>query len=240
MTAAPNFYAKARRETAELLGYDLERLTAEQALRLDTAAALRLALDHLQGAVVRGESIDITKMLTASEALARLLPPTVLATPPSEQREDPRVVLWNIIKEGRDRAALGFEGYDGKCRQIEALQGEVAALKAQLVGAGLAPALPVVPNSTAITPSEADITPPGELGSDCYVGMRPGPDDRPRRPPQVIEGKAVPKSPAASAARPSRPPDWDDTPSGKAWSEWRDAGGYGGPGFDRWSNRNIP
>jgi hypothetical protein len=34
-----------------------------------------LALDDLQGRIVRGESIDVAKMLTASEALAKLCLP---------------------------------------------------------------------------------------------------------------------------------------------------------------------
>ena len=38
-----------------------------------------------------------------------------------------------------------------RCRQIEALQAEVAALKAQLVGAGLAPALPDADSSVRRT-----------------------------------------------------------------------------------------
>ena len=54
--------------------------------------------------------------------------------------------------------------------------------------------------SAAIDLAEADITPPGEIGSECYAGIRPGPDDPPRRSPPVIEGRAVPNPPAASAA----------------------------------------
>jgi hypothetical protein len=37
---------------------------------------------------------------------------------------------------------------------------------------------------------------PGEIG-ECYAGMRPGPDDPPRRSSQVIEGKANPPQPQA-------------------------------------------
>ena len=92
-------------------------------------------------------------------------------------------------KEGRDRAALGLEGYDGKCKQIEALQAEVATLKAQLVGAGLAPALPDANSSArrtnlAIDPTE--VVPPSE-----YLGVPPmrGPDDPPRRSTAIIEGR---------------------------------------------------
>src|ERR1700730_7036744 len=61
MTAAPNLYAKARSETAELLNFHLACPTPDQSLRLDCAVALRLALDDLQGRVVRGESIDVSR-----------------------------------------------------------------------------------------------------------------------------------------------------------------------------------
>jgi hypothetical protein len=56
-------------------------------------------------------------------------------------------VLWQMLKEGRARAADGFEGYDGKVKQVEALQDEVATLKAEIAAlkAGTAPALPHVP-----------------------------------------------------------------------------------------------
>jgi hypothetical protein len=151
--------------------------------------------------------------------LMAMLPRSVSA-PERDNHPDPRVVLWNIIKEGRDRAALGFEGYDGKVRQVEALQGEVAALKAQLVGAGLAPALPdVACDSTAIDPTE--VVPPGE-----YLGVPPmrGLDD-PKRP-VTVDAKAVPPAPAARSAPPPRP----------AWEDWLDAGAGVGSGYDRWAD----
>jgi hypothetical protein len=238
MTAAPNFYTKARSETAELLHYDLGCLTPEQSLRLDCAVALRLALDDLQGRIVRGESADVSRMLTASEALARLLPPAVLATPPSDEThlQDPREVMFKIYMEMRERGEVPPEGWHQ--RRIDILEAEVAALKAQLVGAGLAPALPDANSSDrrtnlAIDPPLSDIVPPGER-VECDAGVKPGPDDwRAQRSTTVIEGRANP--PAAKATHAS-PTSWDDTPNGRAWNEWRDAGGYGGS--DRWANNN--
>jgi hypothetical protein len=132
----------------------------------------------------------------------------------------------------RERGEIGLKALppEGDSQhRIDELEAEIERLKAQLAGRG---------GSTAITPREADITPPSELG-ECYVGMNRGPDDP--KPPVTIAGRAVPKPPSASAAgapaKPVRPQTWDDTPHGRAWNEWRDAGG-GGPGFDRWSNRN--
>jgi hypothetical protein len=122
--------------------------------------------------------------------------------------------------------------------EVHTLSAENAQLRPALGGSPYGTAIP----ASAITPPTADIVPPGEIGSDCHTGMRPGPDDPPRSPPVTIDAKAVkrPNPPATSAARhrgatPSRPPDWDDTPSGRAWRSWVDSGGAS---YDRWANRN--
>jgi hypothetical protein len=120
---------------------------------------------------------------------------------------------------------------------VHTLSAENAHLKAALK-AGAVPVLPDVPTvveRVAINPSEADITPPSELGTDCFAGPpRPGCDDhRARRSTQVIDVD-VPKSPKPPTARP--PQTWDDTAGGKAWQAWHDAGGNGGG--DPWANNN--
>jgi hypothetical protein len=224
MSITPGVYSKARAETARLLGYgdDIDGLTPEQATRLDIACALRVLLDNQTGKLLRGESLDARELLMASDALAKILPS--LAEPPSEQHlQDPRETLFKIYMQMRERGEVPPEGWHQ--HRINGLEAEVATLRAQLMGAGLAPALPVVPNSTAITPPLSDIVPPGER-AECDHGPSVGLDDPPKRAPVTIEGKAVP--PAAGA--PAKP----------AWQDWLDSGGYGGPGFDRWSNRNIP
>ena len=215
---------RSRQEAALLLRLDPQNLSPSDALRCDLIATLRLSIDSAQADALEGRAADLGRLIVATESLVKLLPSDP-PKPEASQRDDPRVVLWNIIKEGRDRAALGFEGYDGKCKQIEALQGEVAALKAQLVGAGLIPALPDVPVNLApaqgIDPTE--VVPPGE-----YLGVPPmrGLDDP--KPPVTIEGKAKVAPPA--------PQNWDATDSGKAWNAWRDAGGL--VGGDPWANNN--
>ena len=170
---------RSRQEAALLLRLDPSNLSPSDALRCDLIATLRLSIDSAQADSLEGRAADLGRLIVATESLVKLLP-SEPPKPEASQRADPRVVLWNIIKEGRDRLAAGEEGYDGLVRKAKRLQAEVAALKAQLVGAGLAPALPVVPNSTAIDLAEADITPPGEIGGECYAGIRPGPDDPPR------------------------------------------------------------
>ena len=121
-------------------------------------------------------------MLTASEALSRLLPAAVLAAPPPERHEDPRAYMWRTYLEMRRRGELGDRAAEPSLRaQITALEAENKSLRAAL-GSGA--------NSAAITPSE--VVPPGE-----WRGVPPmaGPDDP--KPPVVIEGKANPPQPPA-------------------------------------------
>jgi hypothetical protein len=179
-------YAKARSEIAALFGWNAGALSPEQMLRLECATALRLALDDLQGGLIRGERIDMNRMLTASEALAKLLPPAVLAAPPPEHRDDPREHLWQMYKQMRERGALAGEGYDGKVARIAELEAEVAALKAG--GAVITPSEADVRSQEPIDPPTSDIVPPGER-AECDPGPRPGPDDRKS---VTIEGKAEP------------------------------------------------
>jgi hypothetical protein len=228
VTDAPNLYQKARTDVATTLGYDLDALSPEQSTRVDVATALRVLLDTQSGRLVRGESLDARELLMASEALSRLLPP--LREPPSEPREDPRQVLWRIYSEMRERGEVPPEG--GHQHRINGLEAEVAALKTQLAGAGLEPALPDMAMQKGnvrehghlpIDPTE--VVPPGEWRGERYA--RPGPDDPAPRSAAIID--AVPNPPAAAApAKPPRP----------AWEDWLAAGGHGGPGYDRWSNRN--
>src|SRR5580704_1553020 len=109
MSITPSGYVKARSETLSLFGWSADSLSPDQTLRIDCAVALRLALDDLQGRIVRGESADVARMLTASEALARLLPPSALAAPPSEPHGDPREVMWEIYKQMRERGEIGLK-----------------------------------------------------------------------------------------------------------------------------------
>jgi hypothetical protein len=228
MSITPQVYAKARAEIIALFGWSSDSLSPDQSLRVDCACALRLALDDLQGRVVRGETIDIARMLSASEALSRLLPPSALASPPSEQREDPRQVMFKIYMEMRERGDLPPAGWH-QCR-INELEAEIAALKAGSAPVLLTKQSSVVTEvcskddredlSTAIDPPTSDIVPPGER-AECDTGPRAGPDD---------QGVAVRNPPAAKP-----PQNWDDTAGGKAWQAWVDAGGAH---YDRWGNHN--
>jgi hypothetical protein len=122
--------------------------------------SLRAAIDHASASLLDdgSNSSDLARLVNAVEYLTKLLPERQLAAPES-QRDDPREVLWQMLKEGRERAALGFEGYDGKVRQVKALQDEVATLKAEIAAlkAGSAPAPPDVPMLVESVPAPAAV-----------------------------------------------------------------------------------
>jgi hypothetical protein len=224
MTVTPNLYAKARSEIIALFGWDADSLSPDQTLRTDCAVVLRLALDAIQGQIVRGESVDVGRMLTASEALSRLLPPAVLATPPAEEHGDPRIVMWQIYKQMRERGEIGSKSLPegGAAARIAELECENQELRAALGQSSIVPDPRQLPAGLASAPLDvptSDIVPPSELG-DCHARPVAGPDDPPPRSTRVIEGTA---SPAAA-------------PAAEPWQDWIDRGGYGGPGYDRWSD----
>jgi voltage-gated potassium channel Kch len=63
-----------RASTITLLGYDdVEHLTAAQQIRIDRAITLRLTIDDLQARQLRGERIDVSGFVEASESLERMV-----------------------------------------------------------------------------------------------------------------------------------------------------------------------
>jgi hypothetical protein len=191
MSDVRTVYTKARAETAKLLGYgdDIDGLTAEQSTRLDIACALRIALDDQAAKLLRRESTDVSKLLSASEALGRILPPTVLASPPPDRREDAREIMLQTYLGMRKRGELAGpeHSHDAALKRIAELEAEIAALKA----AG-APA----PDEPAPAPG----------GNVVKLSLR---HDHPRPP------SAPAASPPASAA-PAAPPTTTDEERARA------------------------
>jgi hypothetical protein len=219
--------SQARSEAAALLNVDIEHMSPADGLRVDMISALRLVIDHEQASVLSGGSADLGKLNVAVQSLIALLPGSELPAPERDDHPDPRKEMFRVYMEMRTRGEVPPEGHFQ--HRIGELEAENAELRARL---GLAPANPTLttvldaPKALpVIDPPTSAITPPSE-----WRGVPPmsGPDDPPRRSSQVIEGKAVKR------------PDPPATPAKPAWEVWLDAGGYGGPGYDRWSNRNIP
>jgi hypothetical protein len=183
--------SQARREAAALLGVDIDHMSPADGLRVDMISALRLVVDAEQASILSGGSADLGKLNVAVQSLIALLPGRALPEPESSREADPRTTMWLIYKQMRERGELPLRGElpgtdEGLQAKIDEQAAEIERLRARL---GLAPVPLDVPTS--------DITPPGEIGSDCYAGIRPGPDDP--KPPVTIEGKAA-KRPKPSAA----------------------------------------
>jgi hypothetical protein len=184
---------QSRREAALLLRLDPENLSPSDSLRCDLISALRLSIDSAQADALEGRAADLGRLIVATESLVKLLP----SDPPKPEanRGDPRVEMFRIYMEMRERGEVPPEGWHQ--HRINELEAENERLQARLAG-GPAPTPLEVPTS--------DITPPAE-----YLGVPPmrGPDDPPKREPLVIEGKAVkrpnPPAAAAPAPRPAAP-----------------------------------
>jgi len=83
--------------------------------------------------------------------------------------------MWETYLAMRRRGELA-ESYRSPQQCLEAARAKVVELEAEIAA-----------SSAAITPTESDIIPPGEIG-ECYVGgPRPGPDDPPMRSTAIIE-----------------------------------------------------
>jgi hypothetical protein len=171
---APSIYAKARRDVASMLGYDVDALTPEQATRLDVSTALRVLLDNQSARLVRGESLDARELLMASEALSRLLPP-LREPPPASNAPDPRAAMWATYKQMRDRGAQFGQGYDGLKLENERLKAKIAELEAAGVPAPDEPGVTNVPPAPAgnnVVPLSRPPSPPAAPAADMVVDLR--------------------------------------------------------------------
>jgi hypothetical protein len=192
--ASATHYARTRGELAGALGYDIDRLTAAQELRLDNVVALKLVSDTLRAALLRGEQVDHRELLAVTDGLAKLLPKEREPEPTIDERDDPHARLmrhvdnWIAAQEANrrdaeaERVEMGLPA-DPKDARIAELEAENARLRGE----------PFPEGERVITPREADVTPPSEQtgGRNLRVGMRPGPDDhRVTRPKPVIDAKA--------------------------------------------------
>jgi hypothetical protein len=117
-------------------------LTAAQKIRVDRASSLRLQIDDLQSAQLRGAQIDLGKLIEASEALEHLLATSV--TIPVKEHTEAREALAKLI----GNLAAVEENETARLREEnEQLRAELAALRPR----ALAP--PPPPNNTTAAPA---------------------------------------------------------------------------------------
>ena len=217
--AAANHYTRTRREFAGALGYDINRLTAAQELRLDNVVALKLVSDTMRAALLRGEDVDHRELLAVNDGLHKLFPrerdPVVDDDPfegidPHKHLEE--LVTRFFAAREADRAEKADErlaaGLSAPVTDLDEAQIRIDELEARLAEfegserRGNSTKALAGPTGRVITPTESDITPPGEIAK-VRVGMEPGPDDHKayRRPP-VIDGEVVKDKPAPPKRQP--------------------------------------
>ena len=109
MSAVADIATQARRlreQTCKLLDLKPDDLTLTQKLRVNRASALRIQIDDLEAAQLRGEQIDINKLIEASEALERLLGGDPEQSPQHDfaGAQAELAALLNLRSVARDRA----------------------------------------------------------------------------------------------------------------------------------------
>jgi hypothetical protein len=133
MTSDAELYRRLRHETASLLGFDVASLTPAQSIKTDLVSSLRLALDTLTAAQLAGEHVDTVKLLSAAEALERLLP-SLVAVEQEAEDQSAQAALLDVIAgydkaatdEKEDRIAILEAALADRDRQIAALSGTPA------------------------------------------------------------------------------------------------------------------
>lgn len=158
-----------RRSTAQMLHYNLANLSPVEALRLDTAIALRLELDRSAAAQARGEAVDVRALTAAAEALERLLHPAETvsqAKPHSAAIERLRALIDATILAGPDPDAPS---------RAE-LEAEIERLRAELAARDSTPAPAVtVPSADNIVPLRSVPAPTQQQPAPVSVKAPPPP-----------------------------------------------------------------
>ncbi len=172
-------YQQLRGSIAELLGLDVTKLTASQDVQVSTIASLRLELDRLQTAQLRGEPSDARALLSVGEALQDALRPAE-APLRLKERGEARAKLRALI----DATLTARE--EAEASRIEQLEAENAELREQLAQASaVSPpaadptppvAAPAVPEAETVVPLRRELT-PGEYAERIKQSMVNRPED---------------------------------------------------------------
>jgi hypothetical protein len=127
----------ARRESAELLSLDPDKLTPAQALKCDLVSALRLVIDDELGRATSGSGADLSKLIVAVDHLTTFMkdarPAEVEHDPfedvdPHKHLEDMLRRYWEA-KVATEAEAEAERIERGELTETEALRAENALLK---------------------------------------------------------------------------------------------------------------
>jgi len=193
--------ALARREAAELLGFDPDRLTASDRLKCELVAALRSAVDDELMNVTSARSVDLAKLITAVETLTRFLAD---AAPKESERgaifkQDPRKVLEDMVRRwhAADEASRADQGLSPRIHDMESAQARIDALEAEnaelrAVLPAADPALLLAPERAIDVPTSAILPPSEQADRPENQRYRHGGQDNPKVPVTIDhEGKPL-------------------------------------------------
>jgi hypothetical protein len=155
MLDGPEFFDALRADTSRLLGFSsVDGLAPSQSLKVDIVSSLRLELDRVQAAQLRGEPIDMKVLMMAGEMLERLLRPAEAVVAGADQFSDARERLAQLI-DGLAGAAE-HEQARVEREEITRLKAEVESLRAMLQrGSVPGDVTPEALPSPAVDPEEA-------------------------------------------------------------------------------------
>jgi hypothetical protein len=162
------FYAALRANTAALLNYDIDNLSLQQSLKVDLAASLRLEIDRITAAQLKGESVDLRELVLATESLSRLVAPAGTGTEAQQPDfEGAREKLSQFLDDRAERLEQALRSSNPNVREaalqnlspavneiIAELRAEIERLNEQLLA--LQPPAPV----DQTPPPEQTISPP--------------------------------------------------------------------------------
>jgi hypothetical protein len=185
-------YRRLRAESAQLLGLDPASLTTAQGLRVDLVASLRLALDTFTAQQLRGEPVDVGKMLSCAESLERLLPRSASPFNAKAHLDSVRTKFTALI----DSYANEFDRV--RDVRVAALEAEIAGLKETLAGKDAA--LAVLSGGAASLPPPAPTAPTAPAPAQTSPQPPLGPPDAP-----------IPRHYLARPSEPGR--SWDPIPA---------------------------
>jgi hypothetical protein len=152
-----DYYDRLRATTARLLGFDLAKLTFRQLMRLDRAVALQLQVNDLKERQLDGDKIDISQLVTASQALEDLVAQSNgdAAVDTAAARTKFEALLDNYVEAKKTEDEEKIEQLE---REVAELQAALAEAKAALANTPLPQPLPenVVPHPAAQPAMSAD------------------------------------------------------------------------------------
>src|SRR5262249_11538183 len=152
-----------RKELAEELGYDFDKLTAVQSMRVDVVFGLKSALDEMRARMFEGEKVDTNEMRQIADTLEKFLPAQPKLDPtPAIYKQDPYKVMEGILdrwlaadEEERAEQGLSPRIHDEQeqQRRIDELERENAELRGRPLANGQD--LPAPEAERVITPTES-------------------------------------------------------------------------------------